>query len=170
VAAAVLPRAAIDPSGTVDGLIGQDLLADRLFTLDYVAQRLECGERPDPPGARRLPLSIEGGRALVTVPVPGGVVRLVPDSGADRLVLFGPAAGPVVTPIDMVGLRSVSGVRTARRVLVHGIGVSTDPMEGLLLDQPDAMTALADGLLPLHPFARVTFDGPGGALVIEERR
>jgi len=176
VSALVLPEAALDPTGSLDGLVGQDVLSALTYTIDYRCRRLTCHDAlPARLPGLSLPLAIEGGRALVLVPVrdrPG--IALVPDTGADRLVLFGDAAGHglQVTPIDHVRLRSVSGQRRAQRVLIHGLeldGTAGAGREGLIVEADGAGRWMGDGLLPLHHFARVTFDGPGGRLVVADR-
>ena len=65
----------------------------------------------------------------------------------------------------------LGGTRTARRAVVRELRVG----DARLLDVPavivhrDASGAAVDGLLPLHLFARVTFDGPERRLFIEPR-
>jgi predicted aspartyl protease len=177
VQAVVVPAADLDPAGQVVGLIGQDVLADHVYTLDYARRELRCqAASGESVNGVRLPLSIVDGRALVSLPQAGGALRLVPDSGADHLVLFtrpGQPLTPLVTPLDTVRARSVNGQRLARRVLVQALDVGGSRLrdqEGLLLEAPGPGDLMGDGLLPLHLFSRVTFDGPGGYALIEPRR
>jgi hypothetical protein len=177
VRAAVVPAPDLDPAGRIDGLIGQDVLFNHIYTLDYARGVLLC--HPDPGEPRhgvRLALTVVDGQAMVSLPQARGGLRLVPDSGADRLVLFsrrGQRLTPLVTPLDTVRSRSVTGQRLTRRVLVQGLvvgGTSLGDHEGMLLDATESGGLMGDGLLPLHLFAAVTFNGPGAYLVIEPRR
>ena len=124
----------------------------------------------------RLPLTMTDGRALISLPQGRGALSLVPDSGADRLVLFtrpGQRLTPLVTPLDTVRSRSISGQRLARRVLIQALDVGETRLgdhEGVLLDAPGPADVMGDGLLPLHLFSRVTFNGPEGYVVLEPRR
>ena len=175
--AAVVPAADLDPRGRIDGLIGQDVLFAQVYTLDYERAVLRCHPaRSDPATGGRLPLTVTDGRALVSLPQSRGALQLVPDSGADGLVLFTRPGHPVtalITPLETVRTRSVTGQRLARRVLVQALqvgGTRLDDCEGVLIDGPEAETPMGDGLLPLHLFARVTFNGPAGYVSIEPRR
>jgi predicted aspartyl protease len=177
VQAVVMSAAGLDPAGHVDGLIGQDVLAGHVYTLDYARRELRChhgiGESAK---GDRLPLTIVDGRALVSLPQVRGALRLVPDSGADRLVLFtrpGQRLTPLVTPLDTVRTRSVNGQRLARRVLVQALDVGATRLrdhDGLMVNAPGPGDLMGDGLLPLHLFSRVTFNGPAGYVVLESRR
>jgi len=174
--AAVVPAADLDPSGRIDGLIGQDALFAQVYTLDYERALLRCHATGNQASGVRLPLTVTDGQALVSLPQSRGVLRLVPDSGADRLVLFtrpGQRLTPLVTPLDTVRSRSISGHRLARRVLIQALDVGETRLgghEGVLLDAPGPGDVMGDGLLPLHLFSRVTFNGPEGYVVLEPRR
>ncbi len=176
-AALVLPATNLDPTGRIDGLIGQDVLGPLVFTIDYAQRRIWWHGRtvPDSPRGTRLSLEVTNGRALVTLPQrsgPAAVLRLMPDTGADSLVLFAHPGRPLpfVTPLDTVRVRGVAGSRPARRVLVQNLDVGsirlTDHV-GLLVDGTAAGPFMGDGLLPLHLFTRVTFNGPGGYAVFD---
>jgi Aspartyl protease len=173
---AVVPAVDLDPGGQVDGLIGQDLLFDQVYTLDYQRALLSC-QPPDSVSTRavRLPLTVTDGRALVSLPQPRGALSLVPDSGADRLVLFtraGRSPNALITPRETVRARSITGLRVARRVLVQQLQIGEARLgdhDGVLVDAPEN-DGMGDGLLPLHWFASVTFNGPAGYVSIEPRR
>ena len=174
--AAVVPTADLEPGAQVDGLIGQDLLFAHVYTLDYERALLGClPPDRDSTSAARLPLTVVDGRALVSLPQSRGPLRLVPDSGADRLVLFtrrGQPLNALVTPREIGRARSVAGQRVVRRVVVEALQVGDARLgdrEGLLVEAPDP-DLMGDGLLPLHLFARVTFNGPAGYVTIEPRR
>ena len=93
--AIVVPAVDLEPGGRIDGLIGQDLLFGHVYTLDYERALLRCQPSGlDPANAVRVPLTVTDGRALVSLPQSRGALSLVPDSGADRLVLFTRAGRP----------------------------------------------------------------------------
>jgi len=99
---------------------------------------------------------------------------LIPDSGADGLVLFARPgrAMPSATPLGTATMRTVSGVRVTRQILVDQLSlgdlVLRDQIASLVTGS-GAETMSADGLLPLHLFARVTIDGPGRMLIVVPR-
>jgi predicted aspartyl protease len=171
----VLPLDAIDPTGTIDGVIGQDVLASLHYTIDYRRRQLfwplalEGKVRP----ATALTLESREGRFLVDLPQRDSVLRLVPDSGAATLLLFegdGTLPDMTLTPAT-VQLRTTSAQRTVRLAKVRELVVG----QTTLRDIPAVLVAhrgtdgqAGDGLLPLHLFERVTFDGPRGLLIIED--
>jgi predicted aspartyl protease len=176
VTALVVSAGQLGQRAAVDGLIGQDVLASRAFTIDYRRRTLTWhGAGPSPPGVR-LPLTIERGTAVVTAMPsagPGAPLRLIPDTGADQVVLFagGGRALPPLTPLDTVRLRTLAGERIARRVVLDELrlgAVRLREQSALVLAGPAPAGAHADGLLPLHLFSRVTFNGPEGYLIVEQ--
>ncbi len=184
VLAMVLSDDDLGARGDVDGLVGQDVLGGTVFTIDYGRRLLVWGRggvRTVDPGVR-LPLSSEDGRLLVELPQARGAppLRLVPDSGADSLVFFeaDDRVSPAMTPVDAVGLRTLSGRRVARRVVVDALDVGDvrlrDQM-ALVVERPGGAARedarrLGDGLLPLHVFEQVSFDVAAGYLVVRGRR
>lgn len=165
------------PAAHIDGLIGLDILRSRTFTIDYRQKQLiwrTWVESAALPG-HRVPLTVEDGRALVTLNQRSGedgLLRMIPDSGADGLVLFDRPGRllPPFTSLDTVGLRTLSDQREVRRIRVDGFDIGDLRLHdqlALLVDRPESARELGDGLLPLHLFARVTFNGPLGYLVVE---
>ena len=189
VLAMIVPADALDRGRDIDGIIGQDILARRSYTIDYERRHLawhsaSTGEL----GGARLPLELREGRLLVSLPqrqkdrtvwpfaspLPVGATTLhfIPDSGADGFVLFARPgrALPAVSALDTAGLRTLSGHRAVRRVVIDALDVGDIRLRNqtaLIVDGSDA--ALGDGLLPLHLFARVTFNGPQRLLIVEAR-
>ena len=169
----------LDPA--IDGLIGQDILATRVYTIDYPATSIVWHTSADgaPVGAR-LEVDLDAGRMLVSLPqrakgststAGGRVLRLIPDSGADRLVLFTHAELPALVSLDVGFLKSAMGTRAVQQVRLDGLDVGTirlNDQDAALLDSTAADAPLGDGLLPLHLFARVTINGPGRYLVVEK--
>lgn len=171
-----------DLNPTIDGLIGQDILAARVYTIDYTERAIvwHTGADAGLPGTR-LDVDLDRGRMLVSLPqrVEGGttstaigtVLRLIPDSGADRLVLFSHAELPHLVTVDVGLLKSGAGTRTVQQVRIDGLDVGAIRLrdqDAALLERTVADEPLGDGLLPLHLFARVTINGPGRYLVVEK--
>jgi predicted aspartyl protease len=178
VQAMVVPEGDLGARGDVDGLVGLDVLGRFAFTIDYKRRhiRWDGGDAGTVAAGVRLPLSSDGGRLVVTLSQPDGLpLRLVPDSGAEALVLFSSPdrRAPRMTPLDAVGLRTLSGLRMVRRVAVDAIDVGDVQLRNqaaLLVDSGEAGTLLGDGLLPLHVFEQVSFNPLGGYLIVRGKR
>jgi predicted aspartyl protease len=163
----------------IDGIIGQDVLAPLIYTIDYERRRIVWHSGLAASDLRqRLPLETTEGRLLVSLPQPaqaeGAPLKFVPDSGSDGFVLFtrGPRFPLPATPLEVGLLRTLSGQRLVRRVLlddIHVGGVILRNQTAVIVERNQPDTWLADGLLPLHVFARVTFHGPERYLVVEPR-
>lgn len=160
----------------VQGVIGQDVLGALRYTIDYSARRIIWHEAAAgvPPRATVLELESQDDRFVARVPQDRRVLRLVPDTGAEALVLFqnGGSILPSATVAnESVELTSLAGTRPARRAVVRALHVGST----MLMDVPAVIvnrecdSPPLDGLLPLHMFARVTFNGPERQLVIENR-
>jgi predicted aspartyl protease len=145
VLAPVLPAANLAQLGLgVRGLLGQDFLSAFNYTLDYRRARLVWDEPSacDPASSVRM-IRAEG-RFVVTLEGDDGApVRMVPDTGAEVAVLF---RGRAPVP-------SVSRVRVGAATLRH--------VRAIVIDRHDEN---ADGLLPLHRFASVSFAAQGACL------
>src|SRR5688572_567869 len=90
-ALAIVSNNALDfGSGQLGGILGGDMLGRGDFTIDYKRRRFEWGGGTDEQRHDdRLPMSVEDGRPIVTLPQAGGrSLRVVADSGADAFVLF----------------------------------------------------------------------------------
>ena len=158
----------------VQGVLGQDFLSGFDYTLDYRRGQLTWGV--DPAFAKRgtrLALTPSRGRVVVELPQrDGGVVRLVPDSGSAVLVVF-EGAGSHVIQIqrlsDHASLSGMAGRRIAQRAMVRVRRVG----DAVLRNEPAVVVPSAgpgvpdaDGLLPLHRFARVSFLSRERCLVV----
>jgi predicted aspartyl protease len=167
----------------VAGIVGQDLLFDRDYTLDYERRRLSWNDAElDGAGLEdadvRLELKEDEGRWLAALPqaVVGRVPWFVPDSGASAVVIFdrGMALGMRMSPAPGdVGLTTVTGVGAARSVRIHQLRVGSMAFRhhpALVVERraPDAPDA--DGLLPLSMFASVTFRARERVLLVRARR
>jgi hypothetical protein len=171
----VVPLKTIDAHGIVHGIIGQDVLAAHCYTIEFVNRRIVWHQEPVEPsgGHSTLNLEFELGRFMVELPQANGVLRMVPDSGAAGLVLFVRADRPLpalaLAPAPrIVELGTLSAQRDVRQVMVRELRVG----RATVRDWPAALVegygsgGDGDGLLPLHPFERVTFDGPRRRLLI----
>jgi hypothetical protein len=165
VSAAVVSADRYAAGRQVDGLIGQDLLAGSIYTIDYRASAITWHVAGDQLDGVRVPLTVTDNRVLVRLeqfhgdPTP---LNLVPDSGSDGLVLFSRAQPKLrMTLLDVGILSSVTGSRLARRAqleqLIVGDTRLDDPL-AVIVDNDASDGLMGDGLLPLHAFATVTFN------------
>jgi aspartyl protease len=158
----------------VQGIIGQDVLATLRYTIDYRERTIVWHEAGAgiPRRAAALALELQDDRFLVVLPQHRDALRLVPDSGADTLVLFQRDGGihPDMTlAAESFQLTTLAGTRLAQRAVVHGLRVGAATMRDLtaVIVGREEGSPSADGLLPLHIFARVTFNGPERQLLLE---
>ncbi len=169
----VVADGAFDRNGDVHGLIGQDVLAQLRYTLDFREHTVEWHDgSPEAVSGTRLSLVLEHGRFLVDLPQRGQRLRLVPDSGAEGFVLFGRSARESLGITEMgetVELATADAKRPARivRLREFRLGERTlRDVRAVAIDRGELHPAEGDGLLPLHFFERVTFDGPGRLLIL----
>jgi len=180
VLATIVPSAAFDlpdleSSGRrVQGVIGQDVLAALRYSIDYRKCRVVWHDTPAavPRNAAVLELEPHDNRFLVALPQDRRVLRLVPDTATQALVLFqgDDRVQPGVTLAGpSVGLTSQAGSRPARLAVVDTLRIGSMTLTdiGALVVGREDGSPSADGLLPLHIFARVTFNGPERQLFIE---
>lgn len=177
--ALISPRDDFAPGRRIDGLIGQDVLAPLVYTIDYVRRQIVWNGEPeeDRLGAR-LPLHYADGRFVVTLQqTPGDTAPLqfIPDSGSDGFVLFAKRSRQplAVTPLDVGVLSTLAGHMLVRRVLLDQLRVGSivfRDQPAVIVQQPGPSMPFGDGLLPLHIFGRVTFNGPARYLVVEDKR
>ena len=155
----------------IDGVVGQDFLRAFDYTVDYRRKRLRF--TADSEGAHaRLPLVRSGERSLVELPgADGGApVRMVPDSGSEGFVVFernGRTALALSYTDDSFGVSALSMQRAGRRAVLRELRVG----ELTLRNQPAVVIARdgdADGLLPLHGFASVSFSNSEGYLALRK--
>ena len=159
----------------VRGVLGQDVLGGLVYTLDFADGRVEwnAGVRPTSSHVFTLNLRNERGRFLAELPQNESTLWLVPDSGAETLVLYERPHMPL-PPLTRTGslalLSTVSDQRAVETVHVKRLAVGdanlTD-VPAVLVKHDDEDASLGDGLLPLAIFERVTFDGPGCVLIVQ---
>lgn len=163
--AAVVPAASLSRLGRgVRGLLGQDFLSAFNYTLDYRRARLTWDEALtcDGRGAVRM-IAAEGRFVMALEDHRGAALRLVPDSGAEVPVLFRPTA---VSPAASVMVAGVSGAgRVAQVTAIETLRVGSVTLRDVRAYTIQRDDEHADGLLPLHEFASVSFAAGGGCLV-----
>ena len=168
----VVPDGSFDAHGRIMGLIGQDVLAWMRYTLDFRKRVIEWHTDTPPSAGARLTLAFEHGRFLVTLPQQDRTLRLVPDSGAGGLVLFADGVNARPNIVDTgrtVELSSAGSRRTGRHITIRELRLGDRTLRNVpavALDRPHTIPAEGDGLLPLHLFERVTFDGPARLLIV----
>lgn len=162
----------------ISGVIGQDFLSQFDYTLDYRASRLLWDAEGDRDTGVRLSLEPSHGRFLVRLPQNERCrcpVRLVPDSGADGVVLFAGSNAdrlPMDAAAAWLGVSTLAGNASARGVTIRQLLVAP----ATLRDLPAARVVLpentpeeGDGLLPLSLFARVSFRNREGYMSVQAR-
>ena len=162
--AAVVPAATLSRLGRgVRGLLGQDFLSAFNYTLDYRRARLTWDEALtcDGRGAVRM-IAAEGRFVMALEDHRGAPLRLVPDSGAEVPVLFRPSTR--TGGIMLAGI-SGSGGR-AQPAAIQKLQVGSVTLRDLRAYAVERDDAHADGLLPLHAFASVSFAAGGGCMVV----
>jgi Aspartyl protease len=177
VLASVVGAGALSSTGRIDGLIGQDVLGARRYTLDFRQHLVEWRESFAPPAhtVSTLALRAVAGRFLAELPQGDQVIQLVPDSAAGAVVLFEPArvALPMTAASGQTPLSGLTRDVDAPVVLLRQLRVGDftwhDVPAVLVEHRPGDAAAEGDGLLPLSRFLRVTFDGPGRRLIVEDR-
>ena len=168
----VVPNASFDADGKIQGLIGQDVLASLRYTLDFQRRVIEWHDQAPARRGLVLKLVFEQGRFLVNLPQDHTTLRLVPDSGAGGLVLFNVAGQRSHNIVDMgetVALATAHASRQGRRVRIRELRLGDRTMRDIpavTVERLDVRPAEGDGLLPLHLFERVTFDGPSRLLIL----
>lgn len=151
----------------VDGIVGQNFLAEQHYAIDYRHKRLTwgAGAGSDDTAGATLPMKLEAGRWLVGLPQTedGRVLWFVPDSGAAALVLYdgGSAASLQTRHVACcAGVKTVNGGTSARVVLVHEFKVGSLVIrnrKAFIVEHASGQAPASDGLLPLSMFASVSF-------------
>ena len=151
----------------IDGIIGQNFLAEQHYTIDYRRGRLSWRTEADheAPAGVTLELRQKDGRWLVGLPQGGEdrVLWLVADSGAEALVLFDRGSAPMLKTRPArccAGVTTVNGSASARLAVVPELKVGSEVLRNrraVILDHQGAYAPGGDGLLPLRMFASVSF-------------
>jgi predicted aspartyl protease len=162
----------------ISGVLGQDFLSQFNYTLDYRTSRLSWDEADQIAKGVRLALEPSRGRFLVHLPQDERCrcpVRLIPDSGANGVVLFAGTEAdrlPVSSSVTSIDVSTLVGDRSARGVIVKALLVGAATLWDLPAARvvlPEGTTEDGDGLLPMSLFARVSFRYRGGYMVVQPR-
>lgn len=159
----------------IHGVIGQDVLASRRYTLDFRHRRVVWHENDDehPDSAFGLKLKLDEERFIAELPQRSSILRLVPDSGANGLVLFHKRdfALTLSTTSGFTWLSTISDRKAMPVVSVQELRVGRATLRNLpavIVERADA--SQVDGLLPLRLFDTVTIDGPGRLLIVNDNQ
>jgi predicted aspartyl protease len=169
----VVAARAFDQYGKIQGLIGQDVLAWLRYTLDFRRRQVEWHHSSPKRNGTTLPLAFEHGRFLLNLPQQRSTARLVPDSGAGPFVVYetgGRETFDVIETGRTAELSSAGDRRPARHVRLRELRLGDRVIRNLAavaIARTELHPAEGDGLLPLHLFGRVTFDGPARQLTLE---
>ena len=159
----------------VRGVLGQDVLGNLVYTLDFAAKRIEWNPDLHEPASHLSILKLRSmqGRFLAELPQHHTTLWLVPDSGAETLVLYERPDLPLPPLTGNRGRAFLSTLSDRQAVetvhvsrLVVGHANLTD-VPAVLVKHDHSDPSLGDGLLPLAMFERVTFDGPRRLLIVE---
>lgn len=176
VLAMIVPDAELQSSRGVDGIVGQDVLGSLTYTIDYVNRHIVWHVTPptDVDG-HRLPLWRSDYGLLVTLPQRSGIedLHFVPDTGANGWVLFADERRlPSTTSLGTASVHSLSGARSAASAIIEELWVGAITFRNqraVIITRDWPVRLPGDGLLPLHLFARVTFNPRAHQLIVEGR-
>jgi hypothetical protein len=159
----------------VDGVLGQDFLSARNYTVDYGRNRLlwTVDNRNDK--RSRLPLIWEAGRLLVQLRGNHGhtPVLMVPDSGSEGFVIFERnGRTPVVVdyttevvPVMVLGGQQMGRAAVMRKLEVGAVTLRNQ--RAVVVTREGSSTVQGDGLMPLHHFSTVSFNNSEGYLIVK---
>ena len=163
--APVLPALRLTPLGrNVRGILGQDFLSAHNYTLDYRRGRLTWDTAVACGGSEAVALAASEGRFVARVHDEDSstTLHLVPDSGAEALVLF--RALPGMRALAMTVGIAGSG-RPAERMAPRRLRVGSRTLQDIETYAIDRTDTEVDGLLPLHRFASVSFAAGGSCMI-----
>jgi predicted aspartyl protease len=164
-------------SGQLDGVLGGDVL-NRDFTIDYRRRRFTWDDGADAQRKDdRLPMSVEDGRAVVTIPQEGRPpLRLVADSGANALVLFDSdvvrSLGAGSSLKRLTTLQTLGGTKQAEPLAIPALRIAGATWRNeiaVVVPRPAGYPEEIDGIMPLHRFAEVSFRFSDGSLFVRHR-
>jgi predicted aspartyl protease len=172
----VVADGSFDREAPIEGLIGQDVLAGLRYTIDFKRRLIEWHDAAPTPGGISLHLAFERGRFLIALPHQQSMVRLVPDSGAGAIILFelaGRMPLEVLETGQTVELTTADATVEGRRVKIRELrlgGQTIRNVAAVAIRRDEVDPSEGDGLLPLHLFECVTFDGPGRRMILGRKR
>jgi hypothetical protein len=160
----------LDPE--IDGILGQDVLSRFNYLIDRRGHMLVIDAADSLSGTR---VSFEKRAGKIYVPIQGGALRLMLDSGNPYLVLYEDAASKLQAVNLNVGVEraigSSIGQRTARssRLPLLQVGdIQVRNVEVLL--SPRGAKRSEDGFLPLHLFDSIYVNNHENFLIVNPER
>jgi predicted aspartyl protease len=177
VLASIVDGGWLDAAGRIQGVLGQDVLSVRRYTIDFRSGRIlwSCTPIAATDGALTLPLRESDGRFVLALPQDEGTLALVPDSGAEGFILYGRRDRRLpkhTTTGRRFVMSTVARDASAREIDVRELRIGSATLRNVpavLVEPPDSAPVTADGLLPLHWFDRVAIDGPGRSITLSIR-
>jgi predicted aspartyl protease len=161
----------------IEGILGQDVLARFNYLLDRRGRRLEVEEDGDLGAALSgTPVSFNSRGGKIYVPVAGGVLRLMLDSGIPYLVLYEDVVSKVELALVGAGENSVAesgiGSRTLRpaRLAVLDIGDARIRNLQVYLTKRIEAGRPEDGFLPVRLFDAVYVNNDKAFLILNPQR
>jgi hypothetical protein len=162
----------------IAGIVGQDFLSRFNYLLDYERRvvRIEDGDEMwAAMDGDELPLQAAGHRMMVAAEAEAkgsAKVRLILDSGANGLVLMGPASSAVHCDIGHLGMEMSAVGETAMRFgRIDRLTVAAEDLRdlpvALLVEAPVAQ--VGDGLLPTVLFRTVYVNNARGFVMLNPR-
>ena len=135
----------------IAGILGMDVLGKTSFRLDYVNQWIEFGEIV--PAGIPVSLSTRADLPIAEIKINGKPLRLLVDTGSDRLVFFGATPAAELSPNTANSL--LQGNSVASPVPVRAVSPLDFELNGERFHQnayfvPDSEEPLFDGLLSVR--------------------
>jgi len=175
VLATAVPDETLGNKSDIRGVLGQDVLGNLVYTLDFGARHVEWNPELHASASHfsTVHLRSDRGRFLAELPQEGSTLWLVPDTGAETLVLYERPHFrlPLVTQTrGLAWLSTLSDRQAVETVQVSRLLVGHTKLidiPAVIVKRGDDDASLGDGLLPLAMFERVTFDGPRRLLTVD---
>jgi hypothetical protein len=144
----------------IDALIGLDVLAHSSFRIDYGARKMYFG--PVEPLPSSAPFKLVDAKLCVDLHAGTRSIRLLVDTGAEKLLLFGSRVPGLVAPTTRTQeFANVSGNFTLRAIRFERLQLGDTNLTGEQIYVSDAANLPAypfDGFLATAYFQQIAFD------------
>ncbi len=157
----------------IQGVIGQNILAQFDFLIEYRSKRIVFDTRDDLHhrlwGGTRLPVDVDEGRRLVMLPGDAAPIRMVADSGAAGMLFFHRAPQrDVEWEEDGLAITN-SGSQPVRMGIYRTLKVGRETLRDVPMAVLGRTERREDGLLPTHIFDAVYFNNRDGYVVLNPK-